>query len=61
MWVCTRIRIWKIQRREIYRFPPVDLLKNHKCERSGVSARELDENINRLKSVLPDCKIEIAL
>lgn len=44
-----------------YRFPPIDLLKEHKCEDSGVSVRELDENINRLKSVLPDCKIEIAL
>ena len=44
-----------------YCFPPIDLLKEHKCEDSGVSVRELDENINRLKSVLPDCKIEIAL
>lgn len=44
-----------------YRFPPNNLFKDHKCEHSGVSVRELDENINRLKSVLPDCKIEIAL
>ena len=43
-----------------YRFPPIDLLKDHKCEHSGLSVRELDKNINRLKSVLSDCKIEVA-
>lgn len=43
-----------------YRFPPVDLLKDHKCEHSEVSVRELDENINRLKDVFSDCKIEVA-
>lgn len=43
-----------------YRFPPIDLLKEHKCEDSGVSVRELDENINRLKAVFSDYKIEVA-
>ena len=43
-----------------YRFPSIDLLKDHKCEHSGLSVRELDKNINRLKSVLSDCKIEVA-
>ena len=28
-----------------YRFPPIELLKNRKCELSGISVRELDENI----------------
>ena len=42
-----------------YRFPPIELLKDHKCEHSGISVRELDENIGRLKSVLFDCKIAV--
>ena len=42
-----------------YRFPPIELLKNRKCELSGISVRELDENIGRLKSVLFDCKIAV--
>lgn len=44
----------------VYRFPPVDLLKDHKCEHSEVSVRDLEENINRLKAVFSDCKIGVA-
>ena len=43
-----------------YRFPSIDLLKDHKSEHSGLSVRELDKNINRLKSIFPDCKIGVA-
>ena len=32
-----------------YRFPSIDLLKDHKSEHSGLSVRELDKNINRLQ------------
>lgn len=43
-----------------YQFPPTDLLNEHKSEQNSVSAKELDENIDRLKTVLSDCKMAVA-